>query len=108
MCTRGGVQTIEGLDRLVNLENLWLGKNKITRIQVRGGVFLLHLYGFSLLYDLNPPFLLCTYANVHESRDWTSLPTSENLASRYLLVALPASRRKCFFSSLTCARSQTG
>jgi hypothetical protein len=29
-------QAIEGLDSLVHLENLWLGKNKITRIQVRG------------------------------------------------------------------------
>jgi hypothetical protein len=41
--TRGGAQAIEGLDRLVNLENLWLGKNKITRIQVRGGVSPSHL-----------------------------------------------------------------
>jgi protein phosphatase 1 regulatory subunit 7 len=27
-------QTIENLDALVNLEELWLGKNKITKLQV--------------------------------------------------------------------------
>ena len=27
-------QTIEGLETLVNLEELWLGKNKITRLEV--------------------------------------------------------------------------
>ena len=26
---------IEGLDALINLEELWLGKNKITRLEVR-------------------------------------------------------------------------
>lgn len=29
------VQNIEGLDALVNLEELWLGKNKITKLEVR-------------------------------------------------------------------------
>ena len=29
------LQCIEGLDSLVNLEQLWLGKNKITRLEVR-------------------------------------------------------------------------
>lgn len=28
-------QSIEGLETLVNLEELWLGKNKITRLEVR-------------------------------------------------------------------------
>lgn len=28
-------QQIEGLDALVNLEELWLGKNKITKFEVR-------------------------------------------------------------------------
>ncbi len=28
-------QVIENLDSLVNLEQLWLGKNKITKLQVR-------------------------------------------------------------------------
>lgn len=28
------LQKIEGLDALVNLEELWLGKNKITRLEV--------------------------------------------------------------------------
>ena len=30
------VQVIEGLDTLVNLESLFLGKNKITKLQVCG------------------------------------------------------------------------
>lgn len=29
------LQKIEGLDALVNLEELWLGKNKIGRLEVR-------------------------------------------------------------------------
>jgi protein phosphatase 1 regulatory subunit 7 len=29
------VQTIENLEALVNLEELWLGKNKITKLEVR-------------------------------------------------------------------------
>jgi protein phosphatase 1 regulatory subunit 7 len=30
-----GAQHIEGLDALVNLEELWLGKNKLTKLEVR-------------------------------------------------------------------------
>lgn len=30
-------QAIENLDALVNLEELWLGKNKITKLEVRPG-----------------------------------------------------------------------
>ena len=35
LCTFVSFQVIEGLDCLINLEKLFLGKNKITKIQVR-------------------------------------------------------------------------
>lgn len=35
-------QHIENLDTLVNLEELWLGKNKITKLEVRLMTTLLH------------------------------------------------------------------
>lgn len=35
-------QRIENLDTLVNLEELWLGKNKITKLEVRIMITFLH------------------------------------------------------------------
>ncbi len=45
-------QKIEGLDALVNLEELWLGKNKITQLEVRPRVELSRAYVLTTLQGL--------------------------------------------------------
>lgn len=54
---------IEDLDALVNLEELWLGKNKLTKIEVRGE-------RRSGKLDTH-----CSVARIY--RTWTPLQTSE-------------------------------